>query len=346
VKNKFVVVEPEIENYVPIVYSDIIMALNKTRKSYSFYRLRKKLKKKRKKYLKYPVLSADVLQNAKLLVVYSPYATSHRAKSWSKQYKVPLLHLEDGFLPKSSLCDINGFWGDSNLKHSMSKVLDEYMDDICQEWSDDYRKYLFTNNISKRLQPPKRSEIESGFVFLPMQYMNDQSVIQFGNIPYPKFVNQVSKFCSDNGLVLAIKKHPHAYRKEPKNVDFLLRKMKKRYGKKAIRVVDGSIHWFCQNCKFMASMNTGAIVDGIVNGNIISHCGQSIFMNSGAVIHDDDVQEGLQKCMQVTNAELSEIHKRQKALLYYLYNHYLLLSDDTHHSKLSNVDKIINQIGQ
>jgi len=341
--NKFVAVEPEIESYTPVIYGDIISSLKKLGMPYRLYRVRKKLKKKRRKYLKYPLLPAAILGKVRLLIVYSPYATSHKAKQWSERYKIPMLHLEDGFLPQSSLCDINGFWGDSKLKQLMPKVLDNYMGDHCQQWSDQYIKYLVVNNISKRSQPQAHSNIDKDFVFLPMQYMNDQSVIRFG-FSYRRFINEVGRFCAENSLVFAVKKHPHAYRKESKEVDSLLKKVKKRYGKTVVRVVDGSIHWFCQNCRFMSGMNTGAIVDGLINGTIISHCGQSIFMNSGAVIHDNNVENGLQRCMQIGVNELSRIRLRQKSLLYYLYHHYLLLSNDTHKSKLSNVDKIINQI--
>jgi len=341
---KFAIIEPEIESYAPVIYKDIIRALNKLHIPYKLFRVRKKIKKKRAKYLKYPVLSMDVLKKSSLLIVYSPYATSHKAKKYCKQYKVPLLHLEHGFLPQSTLCDINGFWGDSRLINTISTILDKYMDEQSQKWANEYSNYLINNNISKRPQPDRYKKITKDFVFLPMQYMNDASVIQFGNMPYPRFMKHVTQFCADNNLLLAIKKHPHAYRKEPKNVNRILRKLQKRYNN--VRIVDGSIHWFCQNCKFMAGMNTGATIDGLVNGTIISHCGQSIFMNTGAVVHNNNVKKGLQKCIRLKNNELTIVRKRQKSLLYYLYHYYLLLSNDTHNSKLSNMEKIINQINE
>lgn len=336
-------VEPEIEDFAPVAYKSLIPVLKKKGYSVSLYRVRKKIKKKRSQYLKYPVINEDVVKSMNLLVVFSPYATSHKARRFSKSHRVPMLHLEKGFLPKSTLCDIQGFWGESIIFRSIKKHLDELMNDRVYCWADDYRQYLSSNNISKRKQPDTHTPLPKKFIFLPMQYMNDQSVLKFGNMPYASFVKRVAKFCSDRSITLAIKKHPHAYLKETKQVNRLFKAMTKRFGK-VFAPIDGSIHWFCKNCLFMAGMNTGSIIDGLVNHSIISHCGKSIFMRSGAVIHDDDVYRGLEKCLSLSKEDKDHMKLRQKALVYYLYNRYLLLEEDTHGSELSNRDKINVQL--
>ncbi len=336
-------VEPEIEDYAPVAYLSIIEALKSQNASLCFYRLRKKIKKKRKQYLKYPVLTEEIARQMDLLVVFSPYATSHKAKAWSDRHKVPMLHLEKGFLPKSVLCDVKGFWGEASITNHTTRLLNNCLSEKCIEWTRQYKKFLVSNNISKRKQPSDHPNIDKGFVFLPMQYMSDQSILRFGNLPYPRFVGKVAKFCAKNNVQLVVKKHPHAYRKEPKKVDAMLKKMKKRFGSRFI-VADGSIHWFCQNCLFMAGMNTGSIIDGLLNGIVISHCGQSIFMNSGAVIHDDDVYAGLQRCLNISSRDKVHMQQRQNAMIYFLYHKYLLLEEDTHNSKLSNADKVRKQI--
>ena len=85
--------------------------------------MKKKLKKKRAIYYKYPVLNPDELSDADLFVVFSPYATSHKAKKWSRQYSVKLLHLEAGFFYKSALCDIGGFWGEASVYPNIKSIL-------------------------------------------------------------------------------------------------------------------------------------------------------------------------------------------------------------------------------
>lgn len=336
-------IEPEISHYAPKTYCAIMSVLSDEHCDTLLLRVRKKIKKKRSEFLKYPVLEDRTVRNIDAMIVFSPYATSHKAKYWSQKYRKPLLHLELGFLPKSILCDIDGFWGESKLCDVMPKILDTMSNEQNYKWAISYSTDLVENNRSKRVQPNTHTDIEDSFVFLPMQYMNDQSVLKFGNMSYSKFMTKVASFCHSNKIILAVKKHPHAYRKEIKEVNKLLSILKKKFGQYFI-VVDGSIHWFCQNCLFMAGMNTGAIADGLINGCIISHCGQSIFMNSGAVIHDNDVTQGLQKCLSLQEDEKNRMVFRQKILLYYLYNRYLILEDDTHHSEYSNEDKVRNQL--
>lgn len=336
-----IMIEPEIEDYRGIAYRGLLSACAELGAKVHLYRVRRKLKKKRRQYLKFPVCTEKIIKSMDAVVVFSPYATSHNARRWCLESRTPLLHLEKGFLPSSTLCDIGGFWGESSLSRGID--LEKYNTKSCHEWSDSYSNYLISNNLSKNTQPDGHSRLTKDFVFLPMQYMNDQSVLRFGNMPYPKFLKLVTKFCRDHKVILALKKHPKAYFKEPKAVDAVIKRLRKRFGN-TLQVVDGSIHWFCKNCLFMAGMNTGSILDGLVNHCVISHCGKSIYMNSGAVIHDDNVIMGLETCISMSPEDRLKLFNKQRSLLYFLYHHYLLLEDDTYNSVLDNKTKIINQL--
>jgi len=336
-----IMIEPEIENYRPEAYLGLMAACKEINAKVHFYRVRKKLKKRRHKYLKFPVFNEQVVKSMDALIVYSPYATRQQARKFCSKYKTPLLHLENGFLPSSALCDIGGFWGDSDLFKGID--LDPYSNEKCYKWAREYSNYLISNNLSKNRQPAEHTRIKNDFVFLPMQYMNDQSVLRFGNMPYPRFMRLVSSFCYNNGLTLAVKKHPKAFAKEPKAVNSMIKNLQKRFPK-TVKVVDGSIHWFCQNCQFMAGMNTGSICDGLINNCVTSHCGKSIYMNTGAVVHDNDVLRGLESCLRISDESRNVMFNKQRALLYYLYNHYLLLEKDVHGSELNNKSKVINQL--
>jgi len=336
-----IMIEPEIENYRPEAYLGLIAACKEMNAEVCLYRVRKNLKKRRHKYLKFPVFNEQIVKEMDALVIYSPYATSHKAKKFCSDHNVPLLHLENGFLPSSTLCDIGGFWGDSSLSDAID--LEDFNNNKCRKWSDGFSNHLVKNNLSKNRQSDDHTIMKKDFVFLPMQYMNDQSVLRFGNMPYPRFMKIVTKFCHNHELTLAVKKHPRAFFKEPKAVNSTIKKLQKRFPK-TLQVVDGSIHWFCQNCQFMAGMNTGSIIDGLVNHCIISHCGKSIYMNSGSVVHDNDVRLGLNRCLEMTNDEKNHMFNQQRAMLYYLYNNYLLLEKDEHGSMLDNKTKVLNQL--
>ncbi len=346
-KRKRIGIEAPLEDYSPVIYKSIMHVIKKDNMSYRLFRIRKKNKKKRARYNKFTLLDVSSVKKLDLLVVFSPYATSHKAKKICKNNNIPLLHLESGFLPKSILCDIDGFWGDSCLCSRMKEELNKISENDCMNWVKEYRSHLISKNSSKRKQPNDHPSISEPFIFLPMQYMDDQSVLRFGNMVYPKFMKLVTKFCYENGIKLVIKKHPHAYRKEKKPVDNLIKVLKKKF-KNTVIVSDGSIHWFCKNCICMAGMNTGAIVDGLINNSIITHCGKSIFMNSGAVVHDDDVAEGLAMALEVSGnkRKLKEMNVSQSKLLYYLYNNYLLLEHDPFNSVKTNEEKIRYQINR
>lgn len=339
----FVIIEPEIEDYCPAVYSSLMSVLSGTEFKKTFLRIRKNIKKKRKKYEKFPLVTENDVLKSDLIIVFSPYATSHNIKKISTKYKKPILHLEQGFLQNSVICDIGGFWGDANINKYLNKELDVLMCEKYYEWADKYSSDTVINNISKRNQPEGHTDIDGEFIFVPMQYMNDQGVILFGACSYPRFLKSIASYCCDNKIILAIKRHPRVCDTERKNVNKVFNKLGKLYGKYFLPV-EGSIHWFCRNCRFMAGMNGGAIVDGFMNKSIIFHCGDSIFKESGAVIHCNDIFVGLEKCNTIDNSKKQNIVNRQRAFLYFLYNKYLLLEKDPYISVFSNEQKIHEQL--
>ncbi len=263
-----------------------------------------------------------------------------------KSQRCPILTTMKGaFFPLTWFCDF-GLWKDSVIYNRISGLLDEINDDGII-WATDYSRSMSSQNISKRTQTGNLN-IKGDFVFLPIQRMDDESIKRYFNESYPYFIKEVAKFCSRNSLKLIIKMHPEINRKVKKGNwrDIQQREIRKIL--KSVRkicpteVVDGSVHWLCKNCVFMANVNAGTAVDAMMNSCVVSHCGESIFSNSGAVVHDLDIQKGLNKCLNMSNADKKILYRRQRACLYFLYNRYLLLSRDEHLSSWSNRDKVIN----
>ena len=338
------IVDPEIKAHCPIVYQDIVRVVREMGYRIDFYRVRRELKSIRSEYLKYPVVERTHVRRANLVVTFSPYATSHKIKDWTKKFKIPLLHLEHGFFPNSVICDIGGFWGDSSLFSGIGKILDGLMDDYVMSWAEIHSRHMINHNASKRHQPDHTQEVDGDFIFLPMQNMRDRSIKLFGNGKYAHFVRAVVAFCSDIGITLAIKKHPHSYPlRGLKAQNRLFAEMRERFGN-TILLVDGSIHQLCRSSRMMVNMNSGTVVDGFINGCIISHCGQSIFMQSGGVVHDNDIRRGLDKCMSMSAKNIKVMKSRQRAMLYYLYHRYLLFNTTEYSGEFSNSDKIRRQL--
>lgn len=275
---------------------------------------------------------------------------------WSKgdrwSWDGPKIILFKGILPKTWLVDV-GLLGDSMLTDLHSGDLSPYYDEKCQQWSLNYCKYLMDSNETKRKQPHRTNlKTPKNFVFLPMQYSKDFSIKKHCSISYDAFVTRVAKFCSSNNLSLVIKHHPDIQFNKPKNVannwrlkeihnmNVLIKKCQNMGCK--ISVMNGSVHDFLQRCRFMAGMNTLCHVDAMINGCISFHCGSSAFMNSGAVIHNDDIETGMKKCLHMSDSEKRQLITTQKALVYYLYNKYAILHDDRFSSEWNNEQKINN----
>jgi len=285
------------------------------------------------------------IEDVSLAIITGAYGTANMFKRQCIQRNIQVLHVQDGFLPGSTIYDIHGLWGDSCLIDTMPDVISKYTDKKYQTWAEKYSRYLVSNNSSRRLQPPieKHSEIDKPFIFLPMQFMRDASIKLFGGMSYEDFAQKIASFCENNDLILAVKKHPHAYYREIDRVESLFKNLRQTYGETFMEV-DGSIHWFCQNCIYMVSMTSASVVDGFVNECLSFECGQTIFTNSGAIVHDNNIHRGMQKCLNITKIEKQNIIKRQKSVLYYLYNIYMPLEVDIHNSELTNEEKILSQL--
>lgn len=292
----------------------------------------------------------DVYKKNDLIVSWGPGVR----RELDDRFNTPILSLFGGFLPESWTCDLGGFLGASSWFVNIAKELDELMGDKYQSWGRDYGNMLSKQNKSKRSQSKNNTIISKPFVFLPMQHMKDYSVRMHGNTTYPQFMLEVGKFCAERKLGLAIKKHPNLVKKptrkiktwrvnQNKEMDRIFKKIRKSLGDRLV-IVEGSIHHFCKNSVFMAGMNTGTVVDAFMNSTIVSHCGKSIFVNSGAVLHNDNIQECLHACVDLPNDKKEYMMQRQKACLYWLYNRYSLLAKGEKNSELSNTEKIVRAL--
>ena len=294
----------------------------------------------------YKKLTRNNVNGFDMVAVVGPYGTSHRARKICGRAKVPMFHVQNGFLPDTVIWDIFGFWGDSPLYRNMGHEIEKFTTTSCQNWSERYSNYLIKNNSSRRPQPEKTNRVGKPYVFLPLQYMMDESILKHGNMKYSSFVRKIAEFCREKDLILAIKTHPRAMIAKPGEkgrVKKLFKALKRDYPD-TFKRVKGSIHKLSKNSVCMVSMNSACVVDGMLNNTICVECGKTIFSNSGSIIHNKDIKAGMQKCLDLTKKEKETMIIKQKAVLYYLYNHYLPLEKNDHKSELSNEQKIENQL--
>jgi len=332
--------EPKLKEYCRVSFKSLLRVLKKHKIKSTYRTVRKSSGNKYKK------LTRDNVRRFDVVAVVGPYGTSHSARKICKRAKVPMFHVQNGFLPDTVIWDIFGFWGDSPLYKNMGHEIEKFTTASCQKWSEKYSNHLVNNNSSRRPQPKKTNKVGKPYVFLPLQYMIDESILKYGTMKYSLFVKKVAAFCKEKDLVLAIKTHPRAMVAKPGEkgrIKKLFKALKRDYPD-TFRRVKGSIHELSKNSVCMVSMNSACIVDGMLNGTISVECGKTIFSNSGSIIHDKNIEAGLQKCLDLTKKEKNTMIVKQKAVLYYLYNHYLPLEKNNHKSELSNEQKIENQM--
>ncbi len=347
------IVDPTIKALSSSIFHDVAEAL-----SLSGYNLRfgrpiagkgKASFQKCKEFCSAPHLPKVFSGRTKLLVIW----WSKISQGFVKSFKVPTILLYKGILPETWLIDI-GLLGDSMLMEVFPGALDNFLNDKCRAWSEKYANFIVKKNKSKRSQSSSHPKLPKEFVFLPMQYTEDVSIKRYCSVAYHVFFEEVAQFCVRENFPLVVKHHPDIVNNpkkmkwrniEIKKVNELIHRCRKKMGCNII-VADGSIHWFCKNCTFMAGMNTAAHIDAIMNQCISFHTGQSVFMNSKAVVHDEDIKRGLKKCLTMTLEERDELRKYQKAMLYYMYNRYSLIKPEYDHcsSEWNNVQKIKNII--
>lgn len=351
------IVDPTIKALSEPVFADLAEALSLSGYTLSFGKpipgKGKKSFQKCREFKTAPVLSDVVSKNTKLLVVW----WSKNSQGTIESLSVPTIILYKGILPGTWLRDV-GLLSDSILTKAFPEELNKYLDENCQAWAEKYAKFIVAHNKSKRTQPSSRPKLPREFVFVPMQYTEDVSIKKYCSVPYHVFFEKVARFCIANSLPLVVKYHPDIVN-NPKSMKWRNAEMKKvnglirRFQKAGCNIIasDGSIHWFCKNCTFMAGMNTAAHIDAIVNQCVSFHTGGSVFMNSRAVIHDDDIDCGLNRCLNITSEIREELQSYQRAMLYYMYNRYSVIKpgEDSHSSEWNNVQKIkylVDSLGQ
>lgn len=293
-----------------------------------------------------PITKIEI-SKSRLVAGIGGYGTSSDVRKMCRRRGVMFLNVQQSFIPNSVVCDANGFWGHSSIISKMPSLVDQYIEDKYQKWSRKYSKYVVSKNMSRRAQSVEHSSMKNiggKYVFLPMQFMRDESVKQFGGMGYQKFMRDIAKWCSKNNLIVAVKRHPKAYSRENTSVDKIMKNIKRRYPKH-YKHVKGNIHWLCKNSEFMISMNSATIVDGFVNGTRVYERGISMFRNSGSVIYNKDVEEGLTQCLEMSDGDKQYHRQRQLAVIYYLYHRYLIIEGKKKFkSELNNEKKIRTNI--
>jgi len=260
------------------------------------------------------------------------------------------LHTSKGFIPGTFFLEPYGLFSECYLYPKINELLSNYeIDDRIQKGVKKVKRIILDNNYNYYDQSKDCYKINKEYVLLPLQYSKDLCLVYASKIKnqayYEDFIYEVAKFCYENQLILAVKKHPHATQKEEEAFfqEQMINSLISKYGD-LVCEVSGNINLLCQNSLFVASVNGTVVMNCLLTNSIISTCGDSLIKESGAIIYDEDISHSLERAYKLSSQAKEGFHNRQNAMIYCLFHDIWLCDKRFPEFYHMNKEKILNRV--
>ena len=157
----------------------------------------------------FPTFSNKHVKDVQLWIVPYPHAKKKSKYLYLRKRKTPILMYEHGWLNQSTFVDRGEMFSDSYFTDSISDMIDK---DFSAKQCQKYQKNVLASNVSKRPQTgswdaPKN--INGKYIFVPIQKINDVSMVQYSKTGMLDFIAEVSKFAKQKKIEVVVKQHPH-----------------------------------------------------------------------------------------------------------------------------------------
>jgi len=249
-------------------------------------------------------------------ISFSPYG-GDREKRF-KKYRKSCVVYDHGWLPYSLVVDRNKLFSDSYYLDKLASLSESNYDEIEME---KYRNHILTNNISKRPQDKKDKIPDVKYIFIPFQILKDVSIVHYSSTGMLEFVRKTTDYAKKHGIHVVGKLHPGMMKKYANHgydeIHSFCNKMKKDYNN--FHVVNTSIFDLMNKAEFTACVSSGSIIDNMLSLNPVYACGRTVFGKSGAIIHDEDVERGLDTMLN-KSYDANHMILKQKQVLWWLRN--------------------------
>ncbi len=184
------------------------------------------------------------------------------------------------------------------------------------------------------------SKVNSSYpkVFLPMQFSNDMT-LRACNFDYHKFAINVATECAKYDLSMTIKMHPHAYENQPGEKDRINHIIKDCAKICGVTISFGEIRQIMKQSLFTVVANSESLsTDAFISGSDIVSCSPNIFMETDAVIYEEDLSKSFKDIM----VEHRKCNTRsQQMLIWWISNYLLFHKNDLLYNTRSCVDRLI-----
>tara|TARA_Y100000004_G_scaffold12634_1_gene13538 strand:+ start:5783 stop:7183 length:1401 start_codon:yes stop_codon:yes gene_type:complete len=218
---------------------------------------------------------------------------------------------------------------------------------------------------SKRPQPDKQKtqdkidsmELSGKYIYIPIQKIKDGSITGagFGFPPMAKFdvlptLDRIARIALDHKIPIVIKPHPH-WQCTHKDLPRIQEKVNAWNGLKEtkhfrekkydfINIVDGNTHTFMSNSMFATSICSASIIDALLTRTPMLYTGKTMFMHSGAIKCDLDIDKGV-KMMINQEYDKDKMILDGQRLLWWLNKTSLHMK----HTPTENVRRLAIQLG-
>ncbi len=183
---------------------------------------------------------------------HQPDAQSIALRWHSQGRKERIFHYKEAYLPHMTHFDRDGYSGWSEIATARKSLRAEYPDPAVADafFASDIRPFL-AERRSKFAQPEEPFDAEPGFVFVPLQVLNDAVIALKHEEDYLQSLGNILRFLHAQGLRLVLKRHPQC--RAPEVAEFLRQMVESRL---AIATT-ASIHDILPRAQGVVTMNSG-----------------------------------------------------------------------------------------
>lgn len=256
-----------------------------------------------------------------LYIGHSVYKMSkERYDFFNNERKIPSMTYEAGWLYNSLVVDRKLF-GDSVYYNKLANLLD---DQFNEQEAKQYCQELITKGQSKWKQQSKVIIPNVPYIFIPGQVLHDLSITHYSKTDLKTFISKTLNFATKNNLHVIYKTHPGITEKEKMHGKLELEKFAKRLASnhKNFHEINTSIYDLMLNAQFTACVNAGSVVDNMVTQTPVYCCGESIFIHTGAVVHNENVEAGLNSMLK-RSYDIDVMKLQQLKVIWWLKNNLL-----------------------
>lgn len=215
----------------------------------------------------YPIIQSNVTG--------SPVSGKYTAFSWhtlhngfSKQ-----IHLKVGTFHKSVIIDSKGYSGWSSISDaSLPSLISDVSSVQANKHYDYLYDFLVVNKKSKFAQPDDLLKINSKYIFLPMQVLDD-TVAKLAYINSLDLLHALARWGGDNNFLIVVKRHPLC------KFDEVEQALKEYEASGKIFVSDANIHDLIEGSDYVVTVNSGVGAEALLHLKPVICTGKSDYQS-------------------------------------------------------------------